>query len=125
SRPSQAYGMSRLIALTVAVAAGAMGAIRPASLNRDAVDFLETSHPVLDLFQGGTPEVPDAFFRRLGTNLDRAAAAGDDAGDCFGDRQHLVDAHAPLVAVGAVPASLGAKNLQPAADVVLSKAFLE
>src|SRR5213082_548992 len=39
--------------------------IRPASLDGDAVDFLEAGQPVLDLLQPRAPQIPDAFLGSL------------------------------------------------------------
>src|SRR6185437_4720469 len=125
SRPSQANGMSRLIALTVAVAAGAMCYFRPASLYRDAVDFLETSHPVLDLLQPCTAQIPYAFLRGLSTDLGGAAQRENDAGDRFCHGQNLIDPDAALVAVGAIATALRAIDLDPVRHVDLGKAFLQ
>src|SRR6516225_10719217 len=109
--------MSRLIALTVAVAAGAMCHSRAASLHRDTVDFFEAGEPVPDLFEPGAAQIPDALLRRLLGNLRGAPAGENDVGDRVGDRQHLVDADAALVTVGAVGASLGTEDSQPRGDV--------
>src|SRR5690242_8048851 len=112
SRPSQAKGTSRLIALTLAVAAGAIY-LPPASLNCDAVDFLETGQPALHFLESRATQVPHALLGRLIPDFDRTAAAQDDACNGFGHRQHLVDPCATLVAVGAVRASLGAEDFEP------------
>src|SRR5215469_11812079 len=119
--------MSRLIALTVAVAAGAMCHSRAASLHRDTVDFLETREPVPDLLEPGAAQIPDALLGRLLGNLRGAAAGENDVGDRVRDGQHLVNTHPALVAVGAAGASLGARaeDLEALRHVDVRKAFLE
>src|SRR6185312_8880643 len=100
-------------ALTVAVAAGAMCYFRPASLYRDAVDFLETSQPVLNLLQPRTAQIPYAFLRGLGADFRGASQRENDAGDRFCYGQNLIDPDAALVAVGAIAAALRAIDLIP------------
>src|SRR3984893_7630858 len=117
SLPSQAKGVSRLTALTVVVAAGAIRYFRPASLDGDAVDFLETGQPVLHLFEPGAPQIPHAFLGSLVGDLHRAAHGENDSGNRIRNRQHLVDTRAALIAVGTVRASLGREDLQPAAEI--------
>src|ERR1700739_4319974 len=84
SRPSQVKETSRLPALTVAVAAGAMGYCRPVSLDRDTVDFLKAGHAVLDLFESRAPQGPDAFPGGLIRNVGRASRSENDARDLLG-----------------------------------------
>src|SRR5450755_1405214 len=50
SRPSHLKGKSRLMVLTLAVAACAM-CLSPALLNRDAVDFLDAGEALFDLLE--------------------------------------------------------------------------
>src|SRR5580704_2958383 len=125
SRPSHANGTSRLMVLTVAVAAGAMSYFRPASLDRNAVNFLETSQTVFNLFQPCASEIPDAFFRGLLCNLHRATEREDNFRNRFRDRQDLIDAHATLIAVGAVGASFRSEDLEPRSGFALAEALLE
>src|SRR5882762_7847558 len=122
SLPSQAKGVSRLIALSVLLAAGAIGFFRPASLDGDAVDFLETGQPVLHLLEPGAPQIPHAFLGSLVGDLHRTAHGENDARNRIGHWQHLVDTCAALVAVGAVPATLGSEELEPTLDLRFGKA---
>src|SRR6516225_5616449 len=119
--------MSRLIALTVAVAAGAMCHSRAASLHRDTVDFFETREPVPDLFEPGAAQIPDALLRRLLGNLRGASAGENDVGYRVRDGKHLVNAHPTLVAVGAAGTSLGARaeDFKALRYVDVRKAFLD
>src|SRR6185369_6003223 len=57
-----------------------------ASLDRDAVNFLETCQTILDLFQAGTAKIPYAFFCSLISNFHRAAQGEDDSRNRFGYR---------------------------------------
>src|SRR4030088_436646 len=106
SLPSQAKGVSRLIALSV-LAAGAIGFFRPASLDGDAVDFLETGQPVLHLLEPGAPQIPHAFPGSLVGDFHRASHGENDAGNRIRDRQHLVDTRAALIPVGTVRVTPG------------------
>src|SRR2546421_2742200 len=100
-------------------------ALLPASLDGDAVDFLEAGQPVLDLLQPGAPQIPDAFLGGLGGNLHRAAHGENDAGNRLRNRQHLVETRAALVAVGTVRAPLGREDLEPAGGLRCSKALFQ
>src|SRR6202048_2392995 len=98
---------------------------RPASLDGDAVDFLETGQPVLYFLEPGAPQIPHAFLGSLVGDFHGAAYGENDAGNRIRDRQHLVDARPPLIAVGTVRASLGCEELEPAGDLRFGKALLE
>src|SRR5579864_4392745 len=117
--------MSRLIALTLVVAAGAMCYFRPGSLDRDAVDFLETRESVLDLLQAGAAQVPDSFLGGLVGDLYGTARSENDARDGVAHGQHLVDADTPFVAIGAVSAALGPEDFEARGHVDLAEPFLE
>src|SRR4029077_12389481 len=80
--------------------------IRPASVDGDAVDFLETGQPALHLLEPGAAQIPHAFRGSLVGNLHRAAHGENDARNRVRYRQHLVDTRAALVAVGTVRAPL-------------------
>src|SRR4051812_17720618 len=98
--PAHENGTSRLTPLAPDVAT-AVAMISVSSFDRDAVDFVDAGHALLDLFQPGTPQVPDTFFGGLVGDVDGIAAFHDDASQRLGDWHDLVDAHAALVAVGA------------------------
>src|SRR5579862_9446697 len=97
----------------------------PASLDGDAVDFLETGQTVLHLLKPGPPEIPHAFLRGLIGDLHRAPGPENDTrhGVCY--REHLIDTYPPLVAIDAVVAALGPKDLQTGPGVRLGEALLE
>src|SRR6267154_810922 len=99
--------------------------IRPVSVDGDAIDFLETGEPVLYLLEPGASQVPDALFGSLVGDLHRAAHGENDARNRVRDRQHLIDTRAALVAVGAVPATLGGEELEPTLEVRFGKTLLE
>src|SRR5438552_9035401 len=96
-----------------------------ASLHRDAVDFLETGHTALHLLETRAPQIPHAFLGSLRANLRRAPQGENDAHDRLRDRQHLIDAHPALVAVGAVGTSLGREDLHSGGEIGLGEALLE
>src|ERR1700738_5601398 len=98
---------------------------RPASLDGDAVDFLETGQPVLYFLEPGAPQIPHAFLGSLVGDFHRAPYGENDAGNRIRDRQHLVDARPALIAVGTVRASLGCEDLHPSAEVRCRKALLQ
>src|SRR5580765_1785015 len=85
---------------------------RPALLDRDAIDFLETRHSVLNFLKSRASQVPHPLLGGLPANFDRAAQGEDDAGNRFRDGQYLINTHAALVAVGTVLASLGHEDLK-------------
>src|SRR5438270_2443269 len=96
-----------------------------ASLDRDAVDFLETGHTALHLLETRAPQIPHAFLGSLRANLRRAPQGENDAHDRLRDRQHLINAHPALVAVRAVGTSLGREDLHSGGEIGLGEALLE
>src|SRR5690242_13799400 len=98
-----------------------MGYFRPASLDRDAVDFLETGQAVFDLFKTRASQVPYAFFCGLSADFRRAAQRENDARDRLRYGQNLIDPDAALVAVGAIATALRPVDLETARHVGLGK----
>ena len=74
SVPSQVKGMSRLIDLDGCGCCRSHELLSPASLDRDAVDFFEAGHAVLDLLEPGAAQIPDAFLGRLIADVHGVAA---------------------------------------------------
>src|SRR3569833_3014372 len=97
----------------------------PVSLGCHAVNFFETRQPRFDLFESGASEVPHAFLSGLRSYVARASQCENDTRDGFGDRQHLIDAHAALVAVCAAIASLRCENLQSRCDIRFEKSLFQ
>src|SRR5579862_5058034 len=97
----------------------------PASLDSDAVDFLETRQTVLHLLQPGASEVPHAFLRGLVADLHGAPGPQNDTRDRVCHRKHLIDAYPALVAIDAIVAALGPEDLETGPDVRFGEALLE
>ena len=83
--------------------------------------FLERGDALLHLPQPGLPQVAHAFAPRLVGDFDRVAAAHDQPPHLVGDRHHLIDADAALVA--GAPAAVAADRPvgRPIAVQVTSK----
>ena len=79
--------------------------------------------PALDLEQAGLAQVAHAFALRLLGDVERVAVAHDQLAHLVGDRHHLVDADAALVAGAlAVVAADGPNGCQRAVEVLLGEA---
>src|SRR5262252_2113067 len=59
---------------------------RPASLNRDAVDFLETGQAGFHFLEPGAPQIPHPFLGGLLSDLHCTAAGENDVRDRIGHR---------------------------------------
>ena len=92
------------------------------SLVGDGFDFLERGHALLDLEEARVAQIADAFLLRLLGDVERGAVAHDELAHVVGDRHHLVDADAALVARAlAVLAPDRAERLPRAVEVLFGE----